>query len=151
MTQVIDTKSIEVRAAAKRDVEALARLAGELGYPSTVAEVRDRLDATERDPRTAAFVATLPGGEVVGWIQVSEVRSLVLEVRAEITGLVVEPQCRCAGIGCKLVECGENWARERGLRTIGLHSNVLRERAHGFYLRLGYRVTKSQKVFRKNL
>jgi ribosomal protein S18 acetylase RimI-like enzyme len=149
--QAIDTKSIEVRRATALDVEVLTRLAGELGYPSTVAEVRSRLAAMEGDPRNVVFVATLPGGEVVGWIQVSEVRSLVLEARAEINGLVVEPQCRCAGIGGKLVERGEDWARERGLRMIGLHSNILRERAHGFYLRLGYRVTKTQKVFRKNL
>jgi ribosomal protein S18 acetylase RimI-like enzyme len=151
LTQAIDTNAMEVRAAAKCDVEALARLAEELGYPSTAGEVRDRLDAMEGDPRNAVFVATLPGGEVVGWIQVCEVRSLVLEARAEITGLIVDPHCRSAGVGCKLVERGENWARERGLRIIGLHSNVLRERAHGFYLGLGYRVTKSQKVFRKNI
>jgi GNAT superfamily N-acetyltransferase len=55
------------------------------------------------------------------------------------------------GVGRLLVERGELWARERGLTTIGLHSNVIRERAHGFYLRLGYSVTKSQKVFRKPL
>ncbi|HLJ24695.1 MAG TPA: GNAT family N-acetyltransferase [Candidatus Acidoferrales bacterium] len=149
--QAIDTKSVEVRRATELDAEILARLAGELGYPSTVAEVRGRLEAIEGDPRNVVLVATLPGGEVVGWIQVSEVRSLVLEARAEIAGLVVEPQYRCAGIGCKLLERAESWARERGLPMIGLHSNVLRERAHGFYLRLGYRVTKSQKVFRKSL
>ncbi len=147
----IDTKTVEIRAAARRDIEVLARLAGELGYPSTADVVAERLESIEGDPRNAVFVATISGGEVVGWIQLSEMRSLVIDSRAEITGLVVDPQCRCAGIGSLLVERGESWARKRGLRMIGLHSNVLRERAHGFYLRLGYRITKSQKVFRKNL
>jgi GNAT superfamily N-acetyltransferase len=50
-----------------------------------------------------------------------------------------------------LVERGEQWARERGLAVIGVRSNVIRERAHVFYVRLGYTVTKSQKVFRKTL
>jgi GNAT superfamily N-acetyltransferase len=54
-------------------------------------------------------------------------------------------------VGRRLVERGEAWAREKGLNTIGVHSNVVRERAHSFYLRLGYAVTKSQKVFRKSL
>jgi GNAT superfamily N-acetyltransferase len=54
-------------------------------------------------------------------------------------------------VGRALVDQGEAWARARGLATIGLRSNVIRERAHQFYLRLGYKVTKSQKVFRKSL
>jgi len=32
-----------------------------------------------------------------------------------------------------------------------VRSNIVRERAHDFYLRLGYTITKSQKVFRKKL
>jgi len=54
-------------------------------------------------------------------------------------------------VGRLLVERGETWARERGLSTIGIRSNIIRDRAHEFYLALGYAVTKSQKVFRKAL
>jgi hypothetical protein len=50
-----------------------------------------------------------------------------------------------------LVERGEAWARQRGLAAIGVRSNIIRERAHIFYERLGYTVTKTQKVFRKTL
>jgi GNAT superfamily N-acetyltransferase len=143
--------SIEIRTAVKNDVEAIARLAGELGYPSTAAHVRKRLDAMERDAQQAAFVAEAPGGEVVGWIHLSQVCSLASDPRAEITGLVVDSGIRGAGVGGLLVERGETWAREVGLATIGVHSNIIRERAHRFYLRLGYAVNKSQKVFRKTL
>jgi ribosomal protein S18 acetylase RimI-like enzyme len=142
---------MEVRAAHKGDVEAIARLAGELGYPSTVAEVRERLEALTADPQHALLVAVDRSGGVVGWIQLSEERSVVGDPRAEITGLVVDAGFRSAGVGRALVDQGEAWARARGLATIGLRSNVIRERAHQFYLRLGYRVTKSQKVFRKSL
>ena len=137
--------------AGKQDVEALARLAGELGYPSTADEVRERLESVEGNPSYATFVAVQRRGVVVGWIQLSEVRTLVHAARAEITGLVVDSHARTAGVGRALVERGERWARERGLTAIGLRSNVIREGAHGFYLRLGYTVTKSQKVFRKSL
>ncbi|HEV7968881.1 MAG TPA: GNAT family N-acetyltransferase [Candidatus Acidoferrales bacterium] len=145
------TTSIEVRAAAKKDVEALARLAGELGYPSTAAEVRKRLDAVEADPHHAAFVAAAQNGALLGWIELSETRSLAHDTRAEITALVVDSMHRGAGVGRRLVETGETWARERGVGSIGVRSNVLRDRAHEFYLGLGYAVTKSQKVFRKTL
>jgi N-acetylglutamate synthase-like GNAT family acetyltransferase len=143
--------SIEIRAAVNNDVEAIARLAGELGYPSTVVQVRARLDAIEGDAQQAAFVAEAPDGEVVGWIHLSQVCSLASDPRAEITGLVVDSGIRGAGVGGLLVERGETWAREIGLTTIGVHSNIMRERAHSFYMRLGYAVNKSQKVFRKTL
>jgi GNAT superfamily N-acetyltransferase len=142
---------IEVRLAKLGDVTAIARLAGELGYPSTAEQVRNRLAAIETDPRHATFVATLLGDEVIGWIHLSEAHSPGSDPRAEIANLVVDSRFRSAGAGRQLVERGEQWARERKLTVIGLHSNIIRERAHAFYLRLGYTITKSQKVFRKTL
>ena len=137
--------------AGKRDAEAIAHLAGQLGYPSTANQVRERLDALEKHPENATFVATARGGEVVGWIQLSEVRSLDADARAEIASLIVDAENRSSGVGRLLVERGEAWARDRGLNIIGVHSNVVRERAHRFYERLGYVVIKSQKVFLKTL
>ena len=151
MSNAAKAFKLEARAAESRDVTAIARLAGELGYPSTAEQVKDRLAYLEGDPRHATFVAAVTEDEVIGWIHLSEVHSLASEPHAEITNLVVDSRFRGAGTGHMLVERGERWARERGLAMIGLHSNTIRERAHAFYLRLGYTVTKSQKVFRKTL
>ena len=49
------------------------------------------------------------------------------------------------------MEKAEAWARKQGCGSVRLHSNVLRARAHAFYERLGYRLTKLQKAFRKEL
>jgi GNAT superfamily N-acetyltransferase len=151
MTNTANAFRLEVRPAEPRDVAVIARLAGELGYPSTAEQVKDRLASMEGDPRHATFVAAVTEDEVIGWIHLSEVHSLASEPHAEITNLVVDSRFRGAGAGRLLVERGEKWARERGLTVIGLRSNVIRERAHVFYARLGYTVTKSQKVFRKKL
>jgi GNAT superfamily N-acetyltransferase len=145
------TPSVEVRAAAKNDADALARLAGELGYPSTPAQVRERLAAVEGQSQHATYIAVDQSGGIVGWIELAEIRSLAHDARAEITGLVVDAAHRGAGVGRLLVQRGEAWARERGLSAIGVRSNVIRDRAHAFYLGLGYAVAKSQKVFRKAL
>jgi GNAT superfamily N-acetyltransferase len=142
---------ISVRAASQNDADALAYLAGELGYPSSVAQIRERLAAVDGNPDYATFVAVAANNSVVGWIQLCRLRALEIEPRAEITGLVVDSRGRGAGVGRLLVERGEAWARENGLREMGVRSNVVRERAHSFYLRLGYTVVKSQKVFRKSL
>ncbi len=151
MTSASNAPEIIVRPAKTGDVTAIARLAGELGYPSTTKQVRDPLAVIEGDPRHATYVAAVTGDEVIGWIHLSEVHSPGSEPRAEITNLIVDSRFRSAGTGRLLAERGEKWARERGLAIIGVHSNVIRERAHAFYLRLGYTVTKSQKVFRKTL
>jgi GNAT superfamily N-acetyltransferase len=151
MAKASSAPKIEVRLAKLGDVTAIAGLAGELGYPSTAEQVRHRLAAIEKDPRHATFVAALMGNEVIGWIHLSEDHSPGSDPRAEIRNLVVDSRFRSAGAGRLLVERGEQWARERGLAAIGLHSNIIRERAHAFYLRLGYSITKSQIVFRKTL
>jgi len=147
----LNAAKVEIRRAVTRDAAAIARLAGELGYPSTPEQVRDRLAAIERDLYHATFVAAVPGNEVIGWIHMCHVRLLASEPRAEIVNLVVDSRSRSAGTGLLLVERGEEWAREQGLTVIGVRSNIVRERAHAFYLRLGYTVAKSQKVFRKTL
>ncbi len=144
-------QAVCVRAANQSDAEALAHLSGELGYPVTAVQVRERLAFIERKRDHATFVAVVPDRGVVGWIQLAEVRALEVEPRAEITGLVVDSAYRSAGVGRLLVARGEAWARENGLPMIGVRSNVVRERAHSFYERLGYSVVKSQKVFRKSL
>lgn len=142
--------TMEIREAMENDAAAISRLAEELGYPSTLEQIRERLASLNAD-RHAVFVAVDGAGEVVGWIQVSEVRNLISGMRAEINGLIVSSAKRSAGTGLQLLERGERWARQKGLGTIGVQSNVVRERAHAFYLRHGYAVSKTQKAFRKEL
>jgi len=142
---------ISIRKAEARDAEAIARLAGELGYASTAEQGAVRLAAIADDPQHAVFVAEARGGELIGWIHIRESRTLEADVHGEIMGLVVDAQHRSAGAGRLLVERGEQWARERGLKIMSVRSNVIRDRAHEFYLRQGYAVVKWQKAFRKNL
>jgi GNAT superfamily N-acetyltransferase len=151
MTKASNAPKIKVRLATVRDVAAIARLAGELGYPSTATQVRRRFAAMKGDLQHAAFVAALAGAEVIGWIHLFEQRSLGSEPLAEISNLVVDSRFRGAGTGRLLVERGEQWAQERGLAVVGVRSNIIRKRAHVFYLRLGYNITKSQRVFQKTL
>lgn len=151
MTDPAKALTVKIRSAEERDIAALARLAGELGYPSTPVQIRERLTRIKEAAHHAVFVAVIDGDAVIGWINLSEAHTLETEPRAEITGLVVDSNFRSAGAGRLLVERGEEWARQRGLRVIGVRSNIIRERTHMFYERLGYAMTKTQKVFRKTL
>ena len=133
------------------DAPRVAELAGELGYPSTAEQIVARKSELDRQGKSAVFVAETVDGEVVGWIIVSEMCSLELDPHAEVKGLVVASTHRSRGVGALLMEAGEGWARARGLREIVLRSNVLRDRAHSFYERIGYEEQKRQVKFRKRL
>ncbi len=139
---------VTVRAAEPRDIEAIAALAGELGYPSTPDEIRARLRHLPPDVN-AIFVAD--DGQAIGWVHVAAQMSLESGAFAQIRGLIVAETHRGRGIGARLVAAAEEWARARNAPRMRVVSNVIRERTHVFYERNGYRVTKEQKAFEKRL
>jgi GNAT superfamily N-acetyltransferase len=141
----------ELRIPTPRDHARMAALAGQLGYPAKAEEIAKRLEGMQESAEQAIFVAQLPGGEIAGWIAVFIYRCVETDARAEVSGLVVDEQARSQGIGQRLLERAENWAREQKCETIGLRSNVIRDRAHAFYERRGYQHHKTQKSFRKSL
>src|SRR5579863_2223352 len=141
----------KIRAPRESDFARIAELAGQLSYPSTPEEIARRLDGAKGSPDHAVFVAELENGEIAGWIAVFVYRTVEAAARAEISGLVVDERYRSQRIGEHLLARSEEWARERGCAAIGLRSNVIRDRAHAFYERHGYRHLKTQKSFRKQL
>lgn len=142
---------IAIRPAAPSDVPQLTVLAAQLGYPATEEEVQQRLLAILLEENDALWVAEIPDGSVVGWVHVHLGQVLVEPARAMVWGLVVDEAYRSRGIGELLMRQVEQWARERGCWAVSVNSNVVRERAHAFYQRLGYSHTKTQKVLRKVL
>jgi GNAT superfamily N-acetyltransferase len=132
------------------DAAAVASLAEELGYAASAEEIAQRIAALETSPDDEILVAVL-GLTPVAWIHVAIVTLLESPRYAEIRGLIVTAELRGRGIGERLVAEAERWARDRGLSRIRVRSNLLRERTHAFYERLGYTTTKSQKVFDKRL
>ncbi|HUL33500.1 MAG TPA: GNAT family N-acetyltransferase [Candidatus Eisenbacteria bacterium] len=142
---------LRVRRIRKRDAGRAAELSSQLGYPASEKEMKKRLAEVLRDKEAACFVAEIPGEGVIGWIHISVTPLLEVERRAEVNGLVVDESMRSQGAGAKLLEAGEKWARGRQCKGMSVRSNVLRERAHGFYLKQGYQHYKTQKAFRKSL
>lgn len=138
-----------MREALTGDAPRISALAMQLGYEVPVAHVE--LYMQREDPNRALLVAVVPRAGVIGWVAVSERYSLLSSQRADIEGLVVEDEYRSNGIGELLVDAAETWARRRGCTTLRLLSNVVRERAHAFYRRLGYDVLKTEYVFQKSL
>ena len=139
---------ITFRPARPSDAAALADLTTQLGYPSSTAELRARLAAL--DTRDGELIVAEDRDRVVGWVHVRTV-VLLTGPHAEIDGLVVDEAFRGRGIGEALLERAEEWAADRGQARIFVRSNVIRERAHRFYERLGYERVKTSYAFSKHL
>jgi GNAT superfamily N-acetyltransferase len=146
-----ENERVRVRAARPADAGQLAALCGQLGYPAMAEQVRCRLDRVQQDEANAVLVAEGAGGQVIGWVQVY-VRPLVVDdLNAELGGLVVDERIRSHGVGRRLMEEAEAWARAHGCEAVNVRSNVIRERAHHFYEEIGYRRIKTQLTLRKDL
>ena len=129
--------TIRVRDAEARDAGALARLCGQLGYPSSPEAVLPRLDRLVRSG-ARALVAT-SGGDAIGLATV-HLRSTINHEAplAQLTLLVVDEERRSQGVGRALVDEAEAWARAQGCRRIIVTTALNRTGAHAFYERIGY-------------
>lgn len=142
---------MKARRARTTDARRLAELCGQLGYPTSRKQMTLRLRRVLGDRDAICLVAVDSTAGIVGWIHASVTPLMEVDRRAEVNGLVVDEKCRSRGAGATLLGVVEKWARRRGCLNISLRSNIIRERAHQFYLRQGYEHYKTQKAFRKAL
>lgn len=133
------------------DAERVATLAEQLGYPTTPKAMTARLREVLKANDGACYVAETQQDGVIGWVHVSVTALLEVDRRAEVNGLVVDESVRSRGAGWKLLEAAEAWAKKKKCAGMSVRSNVIRERAHGFYLGHGYEHYKTQKAFRKKI
>jgi GNAT superfamily N-acetyltransferase len=140
-----------IRVARVGDAERIARLCRQLGYPVSSEEARRRLERIHQEDRHVVYVAELADGQLVGWVHVYAGFLVVVDLHAEIGGLVVDEGHRGCGIGKLLMRQAEEWARGQGCWTVYLRSNAIRTGAHAFYKRIGYSVIKTSLTFYKAL
>jgi GNAT superfamily N-acetyltransferase len=143
---------IQITEMMKADLNRVAELSAQLGYPSTLEQVESRFRKMSQLSGYAMFVAKDESGKVLGWIQINEeTAALVMDSKAEIGALVVDENYRSQKIGALLVARAEQWAQDQGLSLIRVRSNIIREKAHRFYLREGYSLKKTGHIFTKQI
>jgi len=140
-----------IRQATTADASALARLTSQLGYPATGDSLLPRLTRLLASPNDCLLVMETPGDGVVAWIHGFLCQLLESDFRAEIGGLIVDERWQRRGLGRRLVEAIGQWATERGATELSVRCQEKRAEAHRFYEDLGFRHTKTQRVFRKKI
>lgn len=131
------------------DIEGVADLLTQLGYPTTGSSVATRF--ARIDAEQNALLVADESGTARAWIHVAVHPYLESDETAEIVGLVVADGHRRRGIGKALVDAAESWAVAKGCRALRVRSRVVRERAHAFYERNGFERIKTQHCFEKLL
>lgn len=140
-----------IRPARLSDSEQLLPLLHQLGYPTSVAEVRRRLARLIQAPGVGVLVAVdHDGTEIVGLGAFQMIELIERPApQCRITALVVRADQRRHGVGAALVETIAGVARQRGCFRIELTTRPDRPEALPFYTSLGFTVRPHRLV--KNL
>jgi GNAT superfamily N-acetyltransferase len=143
--------NFHVQPASIQQAAAIAALTTELVYQADANAIEQRLHRLLGRNDQLVLVAITRDQTICGWLHAQA--NVVLEsgFRVEIVGMIVAKAMRRAGIGRKLVAEAERWAAALGAETLVVRSNLKRVESHAFYPALGYRETKTQRVYRKNL
>ena len=151
MPQARTTNRMIVRTAQRGDAAAVAALSAQLGYDEAVDEILRRIEDIRAQGNGEVYVAVVPPDIVGGWVQVFGLLLVELPPLAEVGGIVVDSRYRRIGVGRSLMEAAEQWARQNGLATLRLRSNLQRDDAQAFYRRLGYAEIAASTLFSKVL
>ncbi|MCB1118105.1 MAG: GNAT family N-acetyltransferase [Chlamydiia bacterium] len=136
------------------DVQSLTSLMKQLGYPIAVDSMRQNILKYLSLENQKAWVAECDG-RVVGGIAVAITNYFHREGSfLRIITMVVDETKRRMGIGKRLMQLAEDYAREKGCSHVELTSGVHREiiGSHRFYKSLGYvELSDKKKYFGKKL
>jgi len=137
---------VVIRSATDADAFAISFLLGDLGYSIEPALVVDKLAAIGDSPMNRVWVAEVPPNRVLGDRQ--NLAGLLgfhaipllhtIGALGRITALVVHPKLRGKGIGRRLVDVAEHFARDTHCERLEVTSGQQRHEAHRFYIGLGF-------------
>jgi len=140
-----------IRETRSADAPEISRLSTQLGYPCELEETLKYLVDIKADPVHEVLVAEHSPDGLAGYVHIFLTKRIFMAAFAELGGLVVDEKFRGSGIGGSLLEKSEQWAEGQGCKEMRVRSNLLREKARGFYLSRGYRDSKHQAVYLKVL
>ncbi|RXJ04509.1 GNAT family N-acetyltransferase [Anaerobacillus alkaliphilus] len=129
-----------IREAREKDVEGLAELMGDLGYPTESSEMENRMYTifSKNDYKTYVYEEDGNLHGMIGMILCHRFEKSESYIR--IIAFVVKSEFRGNGIGSKLLNAAENWAKQKGANMMTLNSGNRSERkeSHQYYLRKGF-------------
>ncbi|PED08447.1 GNAT family N-acetyltransferase [Bacillus pseudomycoides] len=134
---------MEIRKYNSDDIKQLTDLMPDLGYPSSLDEMKVRMERIESNPNYYTFVAIHDNNLV--WMIGITIHTTYTnnDEKIQITSLVTKKEYRGQDIAKALLKYVEEWSLKRGSDFIYLLSekSERRVKAHELYKFLGYEVT----------
>jgi aminoglycoside 6'-N-acetyltransferase I len=113
-----------------------------------------QLDAILADPNQAAFIASLPDGRRVGFLEVGLRKygeGCETSPVGYPEGVYVDEDMRGQGLALRLMRVAEDWAREKGCTEIASDTWLENDASIQLHLRLGYEEMERLVHFAKRL
>lgn len=130
---------LSIRRITASDIRSATALLAELGYPTSEAELAERLKAIAAHPDDAVLVAE-DEGNILGLVSVHSFEMIHRPGRlGRITSLVVAASARGRGVGASLLAAAEKHLRANGCVKLEVTSGEQRSSAHDFYAANGYK------------
>ncbi len=137
-----------IRPIEENDNAQVAELMAELGYPVSADLTARKIQEITLDAAGCAYVAE-EENRVIGVISFHAIPLLHAEGKlGRITALVVNPTYQRTGIGAKLVQAVEEYARNIGCVKMEVTSSEHRQGAHAFYKKEGYMLSTHGRFIR---
>ncbi|MCL2558995.1 MAG: GNAT family N-acetyltransferase [Turicibacter sp.] len=142
------TNKIVIREARNEDAISIQKINLALGYDYDIASTTSQLLGILESETAKIFVAIVED-HAVGYIHGSDYHTTYTPPLKDVIGLAVLDEYQGCGIGRKLLERLEQWAKDDGSEGVRLVSGFNRLNAHKFYISCGYKNRKDQKNFWK--
>jgi aminoglycoside 6'-N-acetyltransferase I len=151
----MERRPIIIRKLEEKDVSEWLRLRKMLWDFSTDEEHQaEMFDIFQNSETQFVAVAEAENGRLVAFLEAS-IRPFVEDCETDAVGYLegwfVEPEYRQMGIGSRLVEAAENWARERGCTEMASDSEIGNDLSLKAHQSLGYQETSRLVHLRKDL
>lgn len=131
-----------IRPACASDADRLLDLFDDLSHPATTDQIRARVARLLGDDTYMLWVAENVNGGLDGFAAGHIVYPIEDDAPAgQLIALVTSQHARGTGIGVKLSEAFERWARFRGAGRAVVNSGLDRVISHDFYKHLGWEQT----------
>lgn len=143
---------LKIRTMTAQDLPQVGRLSSQLrGKTIELESISKSFAALSKLPDHELLVAENEEQKIVGWVHIFPFPTLGSGVVAEVGGLVVDEAARGQGVGTKLMDHAEAWAKEKKFEKVRLGSQLFRTEAHQFYQKRGYQIIKHAYIFDKAL
>jgi N-acetylglutamate synthase-like GNAT family acetyltransferase len=130
---------MKIRELSKNDYSSVVRLLKQLGYGDNNATSLSERYAIFKKHKGIVFVVEDELKNVVGFAAITIMPLIHCDgLLARIAGICIDEKQRSGGIGAELIKYIENYCIEKECVLLEVTTNLVREKAHQFYLNNGF-------------